>query len=99
VTELCQRIEAALRVRRIRCHLRVPYDHLGVLGPIYARGRVVRREDGPDAIRVEVELPPALQGLVAPFRTAPDRRGDREVYRDSVEAGHHAVALTATARG
>jgi GTP-binding protein HflX len=66
---LGRRIDATLRATRLRCRLRVPYSRAGALGTIYARGRVLAREDGADGIRLEVELPRALAGLVSPYRT------------------------------
>lgn len=68
VSRLLARIDAALRATRLVCRLRLPYDRVGALAPIYSRGRVLAREDGPDAIRVDVELPRSLAGLAAPYR-------------------------------
>jgi GTPase len=66
--ELLSRVDDALRDRRLCCRLRVPYDRAGILGSLYTRGHVVRREDEPDGIWLEVEVPRALAGLVAPYR-------------------------------
>jgi GTP-binding protein HflX len=65
---LLTRIDGALRATRLACRLRVPYDRGGVLGALYARGHVVRREDRPDGIWLDVEVPRALAGLVGPYR-------------------------------
>jgi GTP-binding protein HflX len=65
---LLARIGDALRVTRSACRLRVPYERTGILSRVYARGRVLRREDRPDGIWLEVEVPRALEGLVRPFR-------------------------------
>jgi GTP-binding protein HflX len=68
---LLRRIDEALRSTRMRCRLRVPYDRAGVLSGIYERGQVLRRDDGADAIWLDVEVPRALAGLVAPFVSEP----------------------------
>jgi len=65
---LLARVDGMLRTTRLACRLRLPYDRAGVLSALYARGRVVAREDGPDGIRLEVEVAWALAGLVAPYR-------------------------------
>jgi hypothetical protein len=67
----------------------VPYERGGILSRVYARGRVLGREDRADGIWLDVEVPRALEGLVRPFRVSsadgngrrahelvePDRRG------------------------
>jgi GTPase len=65
---LLRRIDEALRATRLRCRLRVPYERAGVLSSVYERGRVLRREDRPDGIWLDVEVPRPLAGLVAPYR-------------------------------
>ena len=60
----------ALRVTRSACRLRVPYERGGILGRVYARGRVLGREDRPDGIWLDVEVPRALEGLVRPYRVS-----------------------------
>jgi GTPase len=65
---LLRRIDEALRATRLACRLRIPYDQGAALGAVYARGQVVRREDRPDGIWLDVEVPRALAGLVAPYR-------------------------------
>ena len=67
---LLTRVDDALRVSRSVRHLRVPYERGGILGRLYTRGRVLGREDRPDAIYLEVEVPRALDGLVRPFRVS-----------------------------
>ncbi len=67
---LLARVDDALRVARSVRRLRVPYERGGILGRLYARGRVLGREDRPDAIYLEVEVPRALEGLVRPFRVS-----------------------------
>ncbi len=62
------RIDAMLRSTRLACRLRVPYERAGVLSTLYARGRVAAREDRPDGIWLDVELPRSLAGLVARYR-------------------------------
>src|SRR5262249_42786710 len=65
---LVQGVDALLRPGRIRCRLRVPYVHAGVVGAVYERGRVLFRRDGRRGIELEALLPPSLLGLVAPYR-------------------------------
>jgi len=62
---LLQRIEVALKTSLIHARLLVPYARAGILAALYARGRVLSREDRPDGIRLDVELPQRLAGLVA----------------------------------
>ncbi|HLE44357.1 MAG TPA: GTPase HflX [Methylomirabilota bacterium] len=68
VERLLRRIDEALRGTRLCCRLKVPYDRVGVVSSVYARGQVLRREDGSDGIRLDVEIPRALAGLVEPYR-------------------------------
>jgi GTP-binding protein HflX len=68
VERLLRRIDGALRVTRLRCRLRVPYDRAGAVSTVYARGQVLRREDRADGIWLDVEVPHALAGLVEPYR-------------------------------
>ncbi|MBI2459946.1 MAG: GTPase HflX [Candidatus Rokubacteria bacterium] len=63
--ELLQRIEVALKVSLLHARVLVPYGRAGLLGALYERGRVLRREDRPDGILLDVELPQRLAGLVA----------------------------------
>ena len=67
---LLARIGDALRVTRSAFRLRVPYERGGILGRVYARGRVLGREDRPDGIWLDVEVPRALEGLVRPYRVS-----------------------------
>jgi GTP-binding protein HflX len=67
---LLTRIDDTLRDTRSACRLRVPYERVGILSRVYARGRVLRREDRPDGIWLHVEIPRALEGLVKPYRVA-----------------------------
>jgi GTP-binding protein HflX len=67
---LLTRIDDTLRDTRSACRLRVPYERVGILSRVYARGRVLRREDRPDGIWLHVEVPRALEGLVKPYRVA-----------------------------
>lgn len=75
VDRLLDRIEAELGRRRISCRLRVPYQQAGVLSTVYARGRILRREDRGDGIWVDAEVPRSLSGLVGPYRHAGDAVG------------------------
>jgi len=63
--ELLQRIEVALKVSLLHARVLVPYGRAGLLGALYERGRVLRREDRPDGVLLDVELPQRLAGLVA----------------------------------
>jgi GTP-binding protein HflX len=65
---LLARLDETLGTTRSACRLRVPYERGGVLSRVYARGRVLGREDRPDGIWLDVEVPRALEGLVRPFR-------------------------------
>jgi GTP-binding protein HflX len=62
------RIDGMLRSTRFTCQIRVPYDRAGILPTLYARGRVLAREDRPDAIWLDVDVPRSLTGLVSPYR-------------------------------
>ncbi len=72
---LLTRLDDTLRATRSACRLRVPYERGGILSRVYARGRVLGREDRPDGIWLDVEVPRALEGLVRPFRV-PGADGD-----------------------
>jgi GTP-binding protein HflX len=65
---LMARVDEALQATRLSCRIRLPYDRVGVAAEIYSRGRVVSRDDRADAIWLDVEVPQALAGLVAPYR-------------------------------
>src|SRR5262249_32071512 len=67
---LLTRIGDALRATRSTCRLRVPYERGGILSRVYARGRGLGREDRPDGIWLDVEVPRALEGLVRPYRVS-----------------------------
>jgi GTP-binding protein HflX len=64
------RIDDMLRVTRTTRRLRVPYERVGILSRVYTRGRVLGREDRPDGIWLDVEVPRALEGLVEPYRVS-----------------------------
>jgi GTP-binding protein HflX len=65
---LRQRIGAVLRPRSVRLALRIPYRDGPALALCYERGRVLERADGPEGIRVDVELPARLAGRVEGYR-------------------------------
>ena len=67
---LLARVDDTLGATRSACRLRVPYERGGVLSRVYARGRVLGREDRADGIWLDVEVPRALEGLVRPFRVS-----------------------------
>jgi GTP-binding protein HflX len=83
---LRRRIEARLHSTRRAWRLRVPYARSGVLSVLYERGRVLEREDHADGIRLRVELPAALAGLVAPYRTDGMSLEADEVHTSAGEA-------------
>ena len=79
---LLARIGDAFRMTRSAFRLHVPYERGGILGRVYARGRVLGREDRPDGIWLDVEVPRALEGLVRPYRVSgADGAGVREPAR------------------
>ncbi len=65
---LLERVHAALRPRAERLTLRIPYGNGPALALCYDRGRVLERADGPDGIRLTVELPRRLAAAVDEFR-------------------------------
>jgi GTP-binding protein HflX len=70
IDSLLARVGDVLGVTRATCRLRVPYERGGILSRVYARGRVLGREDRPDGIWLDVEVPRALEGLVRPYRVS-----------------------------
>jgi GTP-binding protein HflX len=55
-----------------RVTLLIPYAAGSVLADVYAQGRVLRRDDRPEGIAVEVEVPSATLGRLRPYlRTGP----------------------------
>jgi len=72
---LLTRIGGELRRTRSACRLRVPYERGGILSRVYARGRVLGREDRPDGIWLDVEVPHALEGLIRPYRVSASSNG------------------------
>ena len=87
---LLTRIGAELGATRSTCRLRVPYERGGILSRVYARGRVLGREDRADGIWLDVEVPPALEGLVRPYRVSASSNGT---------AGHEPVEVWSVGRG
>jgi GTP-binding protein HflX len=82
IEALLGRVDGALRTTRRVYRMRLPYERAGVLSAVYARGRVVTREDRPDGIWVDVEVPRSLEGLIGPYRVSgPGRRDGHEVAR------------------
>jgi GTP-binding protein HflX len=76
---LLGRIGDTVSATRSAFRLRVPYERGGILSRVYARGRVLGREDRPDGIWLDVEVPRALEGLVRPYRVSgSDGAGVRE---------------------
>ena len=67
---LLARIGDMLRVTRSTFRLHVPYERGGILSRVYTRGRVLGREDRPDGIWLDVEIPRAMEGLVRPYRVS-----------------------------
>jgi len=66
VDALLTRLDEALRPRVVRLTLRIPYADGPALAACYERGRVLSRQDEPEGIRLEVELPrrvlPSFEG-------------------------------------
>jgi GTPase len=87
---LLTRIGEELRATRSACRLRVPYERGGILSRVYARGRVLVREDRPDGIWLEVEVPRALEGLVRPYRVSASSNGT---------VGHEPAEVWSVGRG
>ncbi len=65
---LLSRIEETLRPGIVRVALRIPYSDGPALSQCYERGRVLRRSDEPDGIRLEVELPPRFLTPLEAYR-------------------------------
>ena len=68
IEDLRERIEQAFRPRQQRVILRIPYRDGPALAQCYERGRVLSRQDEPDGIRLEVELPPRLLAPLQAYR-------------------------------
>jgi GTP-binding protein HflX len=64
---LLDRIDAALSGTRLGLRVRVPHSRAAVLSLLYERGRVLSRQDEPDAVWLEVEVPRSLAGAVSPY--------------------------------
>jgi GTP-binding protein HflX len=66
VDALLARLDEVLRPRVVRLTLRIPYTDGTAVAACYERGRVLSREDEPEGLRLEVELPrraaPAFEG-------------------------------------
>jgi len=65
---LLERIDQAFRPRVERMRLLIPYRDGPALALCYDRGRVIKRADLPEGIRVEVEVPRRLATQLAPYR-------------------------------
>jgi len=66
---LLSRIDGALRPRTERLELVIPYSDGPALALCYGKGRVLRRSDEAEGIRVEAELPRRLVALLDAYRT------------------------------
>ena len=66
IDELLKAIDGALPAARA-VTLRIPHADGTALALCYRRGRVLARADGPDGVRLEVELPARLRGRLAPY--------------------------------
>ncbi len=65
---ISQRLPESMR----RVTLLIPYATGGVLAEVYAHGRVLRRDDKPEGIALEVEVPSTTLGRLRPYlRTGP----------------------------
>jgi len=65
---LRDRIDLALSPRVARLTLRIPYADGPALAACYERGRVLTRQDEPEGIRVEVEMPRRLMASFEGYR-------------------------------
>lgn len=70
------RIDGVLRATRLACRIRLPFERTGILKVLYGRGRVLTRDDRPDGIWLDVEVPRALAGLVSAYRVDPVGESD-----------------------
>ena len=61
-------VEGVLARRRPAVRLRIPHGHGAAVARCYEDGRVLSRTDGADHVELDVELPPALEGQLAPYR-------------------------------
>jgi GTP-binding protein HflX len=68
VPALLARIQAALAPRALRVTLRIPYGDGPALATCYDKGRVLARADGPDGVRLTVELPHRLAHALDAYR-------------------------------
>jgi GTPase len=68
IDRLLDRIGQMLRPRLVRAALLIPYRDGPALALCYERGRVLRRADDSDGIRLEVELPRHLLARVDRYR-------------------------------
>jgi GTP-binding protein HflX len=62
------RVDLALSPRVARLTLRIPYADGPALAACYERGRVLSRQDEPEGIRVEVEMPRRLMASFEAYR-------------------------------
>lgn len=77
IDHLLQEIGQALRPRSLSLRLSVPHNRGGLLALIYERGRVLRREDRPEGILVDVEVPRSLAGQCFEFQIPRVRKAAR----------------------
>jgi len=70
IDRLLTAIDAALPVAGV-VTLSIPHADGPALALCYERGRVLARADGPDAVRLEVQLPRALRARLAPYLLGP----------------------------
>ncbi len=64
---LVETVEDALRSARSVVTLRIPHTEGAALALCYERGQVLARSDDDGHVRIEVELPPAVQGTLARY--------------------------------
>jgi len=64
---LLRTIAQALPEPSRRVSLVIPYAAAGVLADVYAQGRVLRRENRPEGMAVDVEVPAAVLGRLRPY--------------------------------
>ncbi len=77
IDRLLEAIREVLRPRSVSLRLRLPHAQGSLLALLYERGRVVRREDRPDGILVDADVPQSLAGRCSEFQIPRVRRVQR----------------------
>ena len=77
IDRLLQEIREALRPQSIFLQVFLPHDRGSLIALLYERGRILRRDDRPEGILIDVELPRPLAGHYAEFQVPPASAGRR----------------------